>query len=249
MKNLTLVVTFLLSVHLCYSQQKEPCTVEVSGEAGVHSSYNDRELGETIYPGRVGQQYVEVTICANKKFSFGAWEWTSTAFKRDQPEAAEVDLVGFVNFKVAEKTDLRGEAGVYFVPGGRIQRFSSSLYRELTLGTKDTAEFENTIVYFRTIDNLPYKGGVVNRTSLTANKTFFKDRFKASVTSGLGLDNNPFDMGRGKFVGIAYTSGRLAYNVNSSFSVYVEGLLTTPVFGVTDRGVRKVGSFGIAFSF
>lgn len=240
-------MVMVLSSSVVAQEQSSKCSVEVSGESGLFSSYNGGDVGETFYRPRVVQTWVEVEVCGNKRVSAGLNLWNSLSTKENPSGGTEFDTVGFVKVKLDEKTSVRFEGGTFFVPDGKIHKASASISTELKLTEKVNGYFSNSTSVFRVSESLGFRGGVVNKTSLTVSKNFFKDKVTLSVTPAIGVDNNPFNLGDGKVAVMGFASGRMDVPINSKLSFVVGGIISNPIAGDTDRGFRKWGSVGIAF--
>ena len=107
----------------------------------------------------------------------------------------------------------------------------------------------NSTSVFRVTESLGLRGGIINKTSLTVSKNFFKEKVTLSATPAVGIDNNPFNLGKGKVVMMGFASGRIDIPINNKLSFVVGGSISNPIAGDTTRGFRKSGSVGFAFKF
>lgn len=99
-----------------------------------------------------------------------------------------------------------------------------------------------SVYWFRSVSNTSPPGGVAVKLSTSFKHDLGFSKVSVSHSLTLGTDNNPFNLGQGKAIGVFY-------NAEAGYKGIYAGINLSAVGGNTTRGVRQSLTAGIRHSF
>jgi hypothetical protein len=255
-KSIIVVMAFLLvavmatlaqTYNLQTAKSANACDISVTVESGVAPSYVDEEAGYVVYPHSVALASFEVEKCANRRASYGFRFSQYVSTKHNPSDGTETGIMMFSNIKLKEKANLYLETGKFVYTDVSLYEFRAEVSQSFELGKDAEAELTDAFVAYQTTNKKVLSGGVLNKVSLALKKGWGKT--SVTVTPAISIDNNPFDLGKGRLASIGFLTGRVEYAFSNKVSVYVSGMLTNKLFGDTDRGFNKTWGVGFIYHF